>query len=120
MESVEIIWELAVVGFIAGRLLWSKDAVRSLSVEASVANPLDGKPREERRVPVSVAQTIPIVTPPVAGSWNQPHTSVVKPAADSPRRPAMLSLKPLQGWDLSCNFIPSMQTIWRVFEPKTP
>jgi RNA polymerase sigma-70 factor (ECF subfamily) len=45
---------------------------------------------------VSVAQTIPIVTPPVSGSWNQPHTSGVKPAADNPRRPAMLSLKPLQ------------------------
>ena len=47
-------------------------------------------------MPVSVAQTIPIVNPPVSGPWNQSHAPGMKPVADSSRRPAMLSLKPLQ------------------------
>jgi len=48
MESVEIIWEMAVVGFIAGRLVWSSDAIHPDSAEASVANSLEGSPERVR------------------------------------------------------------------------
>jgi hypothetical protein len=39
MESVEIIWELAVVGFIAGRLVWSSDAIPPDSANSLEASP---------------------------------------------------------------------------------
>jgi hypothetical protein len=48
MESVEIIWELAVVGFIAGRLVWSSDAIPPDSAEASIANSLEASPERVR------------------------------------------------------------------------
>ncbi len=42
MESVEIMWELAVAGFVAGRLIWSSDVAHQVPVEASGASSLDG------------------------------------------------------------------------------
>jgi RNA polymerase sigma-70 factor (ECF subfamily) len=45
---------------------------------------------------MSFAQTIPVVPSSAAAPWKQSHMPVVKAVSDTPPRPGMLSLKPLQ------------------------